>query len=1225
MNSPAPANGKAHSRITSEQTSGYRPTVIMHPYWLDQSMPPFTIWVIERMRIDPQVKLCTSVRTAPLMRPIFEVSGDKEVTKFVSDTLRAFWTKAIRKVAKAMVYTLCGGEILYEWDEQKSQFRFRGLSSIYPTDLKIRSLNGRFTGLRVRMRRGRIHAQNVGKEHPDDVILRLPKAFLYLHNREFGAWTGRSIYESAYKPWFDKAERDGGYDIRRLWYYKCAFDGGDIYHPEGNYVDPDTEMVIPYQDIARQIMEMGKTGGVYAFPNSTDANGQRKWERRPPAGNGSGGDILGYIDSLDVEISRGLEVPDDIISQQGGTGSYSGRAIPLAAFMAIANETLTEMVSAVDEFVIAPLVRMNFGSDRLYEIMSAKVDVNAFTGEQQQQQPGDQQQESQPPDGQQPQEGGDQQPEMMLSRIEEVHGSDPLAKVIEHLDRSVGKTNVGFTFSGDELHLAYNPNQKRAPIGGINIRGTFYPGGRWIPPGVFDKATPEQQTKIEKATKGFAPPTVNLPKLKLTDKEKAKLASGEKKKPYEEHRHPTDEELEKLRKGEMGEGKFRKPWKVRKTAYQKNLIRNYKLSKVAEKYESPFRSLTHEIMRDMGIEPGSEENANLTSEQKAELLNRIVSDKRYWENAPERSEVTLFGPEFAAMSKEEQKAYSEAMAAKVDMSDNVGAKYAVAKHLSKRAAEHGKLDWRNPQEDIYNQIVDGIVHDTIYNLNRDPDSQHWYEDQVERSITAMGLIHPELNDDDSARQAGFFGNDSMSPSDEARKSFLAILAITSNGQTVMKHFHETVDLFDEFKKSKKFGDLNVKWAGTTASGMRSSFRLLDKMVSASSNSDVMEFLSSPMTVRELRAWSVDKGVADRKKAGTFVSGELADEKVYGAMIFGPKIGSFLGNMDGRFGTLTQDRWLTRAMEGRAGTAVDVSPSKIRQGVKNLKEILSPKMKKMVLGEFAPDAKLLFSQGKAAFARNEVDPNTEFGQFLKWVSSSDDHPLQSVAKKAISGDSDARSSIQRMAYSTSGHSDKEKYIGFDKRQIQEDMKLAETDGRIVPGSELDRFVKEKLRIYTLGGVAEDESGAVNSEDAPKSYLERTLSNVAAKRLRENAYPVNEAPRGASERSLVRQMANDVQARLAELGLPMSTSSFQAVDWYHPKRLYGLLGAGVKRIRPADYEAASLIALRDRIGEDGLSRYSQLTGLDSDHIEAKLKMTEEEIDEDGTGEEGSEDDE
>jgi hypothetical protein len=70
---------------------------------------------------------------------------------------------------------------------------------------------------------------------------------------------------------------------------------------------------------------------------------------------------------------RGLGIPDDIISAEG-PGSYAGRNIPMQTFYGALEQKLYPMLDEIDQQILHPLVRLNYGNRR-YEIQDVRLSV----------------------------------------------------------------------------------------------------------------------------------------------------------------------------------------------------------------------------------------------------------------------------------------------------------------------------------------------------------------------------------------------------------------------------------------------------------------------------------------------------------------------------------------------------------------------------------------------------------------------------------------------------------------------------------------------------------------------------------------------------------------------------------------------------------------------------------------------------------------------------------
>lgn len=154
-----------------------------------------------------------------------------------------------------------------------------------------------------------------------------------------------------------------------VWFYKNAYHGGVIRYPHKDYVQPDGT-IYSAREMAREQGERLKTGGIVVFPNARDADGRYQWEWDPPAIQGNASEIREYPRDLDVEISRGLGIPDSVLTDPSGTGSYAGRRVPERAFYISLEQVLSELINALKTQIIDPLLKLNFEGDHEYEIIT---------------------------------------------------------------------------------------------------------------------------------------------------------------------------------------------------------------------------------------------------------------------------------------------------------------------------------------------------------------------------------------------------------------------------------------------------------------------------------------------------------------------------------------------------------------------------------------------------------------------------------------------------------------------------------------------------------------------------------------------------------------------------------------------------------------------------------------------------------------------------------------
>jgi len=94
-------------------TKDYRPTPITRPRWYDMGLPPFSIYMVELMRLDARVRLAMGIKMSPLLRVSFTVSGREDIRAFALEQLQNFWRKAAHKCWSALWYSTFAAECVY--------------------------------------------------------------------------------------------------------------------------------------------------------------------------------------------------------------------------------------------------------------------------------------------------------------------------------------------------------------------------------------------------------------------------------------------------------------------------------------------------------------------------------------------------------------------------------------------------------------------------------------------------------------------------------------------------------------------------------------------------------------------------------------------------------------------------------------------------------------------------------------------------------------------------------------------------------------------------------------------------------------------------------------------------------------------------------------------------------------------------------------------------------
>lgn len=417
--------------------------------------PQLTLWQIDQMEHDPKLRLATAVADAPLLDLEIEIESERpEVAAFVKQQFEKLWSIGNRKILRSRRYGYAGFEVMYRTDAAE-RIVVDGLRDLHPRDVRPLTRNGMLVGMRVK---------NIGVDLPT------PKALWVVHDQRWGYWFGRSEYENSWPAYYEKWMNDGAIDKRILRMVKDAWIGDVIYY------DPSYAMLLPDgtkitgRDLAREAAENRNSGGVLSLPNDSNATtGQKRFEYQPPTSVDGATPIFEYISVLDGEITEGQGVPREILDA-AEAGGYSGRSIPMLAWLKSADVDAAEILAQVDDQILWPLAKLAFGLEtRCYRVKHRPL-VETFTknlggGEEGRGEAG-----ARPP-----------------GQTGQANGFSPF--------RSNGAARFGggpLQFSDDVLQLA----QVHAPQGGVTIAGKFFKGGEFIPGEVLAKASPAQKQQI---------------------------------------------------------------------------------------------------------------------------------------------------------------------------------------------------------------------------------------------------------------------------------------------------------------------------------------------------------------------------------------------------------------------------------------------------------------------------------------------------------------------------------------------------------------------------------------------------------------------------------------------------------------------------------------------------------------------------------------------------------
>ncbi len=347
-------NNRLKNKLTTVKTDTYRPSVSAYPSWYGTGWGAFNLSVIDSMRRDPAVVLALAYKKALLHIAEFDVQAqDPKVQQFVAETLQRFWQHGLAYALQCMDFGYTPAEVLYE--EEDGLLRYHTLRWIHPRDAQPWTLKGKLQKIRI---------QSVKETSYCDLDAatddRPAKGVWFVYDAQYNPWWGRSLLCSSWYPWRCKTMEDGASENLFKWSYKHAISCTTIRYPDVHFEGPMG--LVHARDIAREMVQNVKAGGVITMPSTRDDKGNFHWLIEGWAEAKQGGNtIIEYVDHLDKQITRGVLVPDEIVAHTGSTGGYSRSQVSLSAFFIAAEMDLNHILEAFTDQVLRPLVWFNFG------------------------------------------------------------------------------------------------------------------------------------------------------------------------------------------------------------------------------------------------------------------------------------------------------------------------------------------------------------------------------------------------------------------------------------------------------------------------------------------------------------------------------------------------------------------------------------------------------------------------------------------------------------------------------------------------------------------------------------------------------------------------------------------------------------------------------------------------------------------------------------------------
>lgn len=380
-------NEVARQLISSPKTSGYKTPPIYSFGSIIRDLPAFTFMTIRAMLWDPTIRLGLAMRAAPLANAEFAyedglddagqikytpgVKAHKpEVAEFVEAQMKHIWKNYLRHLLRDQIWgwsaVECTGKV-----GKNGWIEVDELLPRHPSFTTALESRGKLCGVSFKG-----PSQKNGNVR---LMFSDGKCIWRSFMPEDGAHYGVSILRGAYSPWADKWLDGCALDTRRLFHHKDAYGGVDMTYPGGTTtVERDGVLTeIPNQEIAQQIAEQIRSGGVTTRPAMYDENGKPLWELTRATIPASPTHIYDYVKDLDKDMLRGIEIPDDVFSADQ-SGSWDGKSIPVQGMYTGLDMWLNATTGDVVRQVIEPLVMLNTGRAEDFEVTTKPLGLQAM-------------------------------------------------------------------------------------------------------------------------------------------------------------------------------------------------------------------------------------------------------------------------------------------------------------------------------------------------------------------------------------------------------------------------------------------------------------------------------------------------------------------------------------------------------------------------------------------------------------------------------------------------------------------------------------------------------------------------------------------------------------------------------------------------------------------------------------------------------------------------------
>ena len=324
--------------------------------------------VYDRIYKNHQAKACLNIIRFSLQQiDWFIKSDDPEVQKVVTFAMERIWNKLLKAVSKSFRYGFSASVKVFTLANIEGKQYI-----IYD---KIRDLDEKYCDVKVD-EYGNYNGFIYRKNTPEFKKEIDPKySFWFTNDMEAGNLYGNSMLKDVYKPWYF-SEKVHQYANRYYERFGEPLVVGRAPSGSSRVKDKDGK-VQSSQDLMATVIDSIRSHSSAQLPSDKDAEGKNYlYDISYLESQMRGFDFDNYLKRLDMEITRGLLVPD-LMFQSGSGGSYALGSAQIEAFYTNLMGIMDNVVDYVNLYIIPQLVEYNFGEGKSAKIAYQPLSVDS--------------------------------------------------------------------------------------------------------------------------------------------------------------------------------------------------------------------------------------------------------------------------------------------------------------------------------------------------------------------------------------------------------------------------------------------------------------------------------------------------------------------------------------------------------------------------------------------------------------------------------------------------------------------------------------------------------------------------------------------------------------------------------------------------------------------------------------------------------------------------------